>query len=267
MKPDRLALVSCALLVGGLVLAATQAADAASAPQRSECSRALHRQLSHRPKRLTTAPPAAFTSILGVLAGPATPVDELPAEALAGISPYAYSTLWLGSARLLDTIGGKRYFLIPGVYDPPPMPDVCVKLEPLRVRRLSLKARQLGPRGPVVTLEAYSRNQTGGIPYTASEIEAGKANQIALGLSDSGAITAFYGLVPNGVASIAVTAGGAPSTTVPVANNFFLTQIPAFHAGEPYAITQQWYAANGTLLKMVSRTTVLKEFGVALSTS
>jgi hypothetical protein len=239
------------------VLALPQAAGAASAAQQKTCSRALKRQFSHSPRRLTTAPPATLTSILGVLQRPATPADEIPAEALVGIVPYAYSALWLGSVRLLDTVGDKRYFLIPGVYDPPSFPEVCVKLEPPRVRHLSQKGPQLGPYGPVVTLEPYSSHETGGIPFTASEIQAGTANEPAPGRS--GSTTAFYGLVPDGVASVTVTAGGAPPTSVPVANNFFLAQIPALHANTPYTITQQWYAADGTLIKTVSRTTVLRE--------
>jgi hypothetical protein len=239
------------------VLLGTQAASGSSAAQRKTCSRALARQLSHRPRRLTAAPPATLTSILGVLQSPATPADRLPAEALAGIVPYTYSALWLGSARLLDTVGDKRYFLIPGVYDPPPLPEVCVKLEPPRVRHLSQKGLQLGPHGPVVTLEPYSSHETGGIPFTVSDIQAGTANEPALGRS--GSTTAFYGLVPDGVASVTVTAGGAPSTSVPVTNNFFLAQIPALHANTPYTITHQWYAVDGTLIKTVSRTTVLHE--------
>jgi len=191
-------------------------------------------------------------------------VDKLPAKALAGISPYAYSALWLGSARLLDATGDKRYFLIPGVYHQPPLPEACVKLEPPRVRHESAKAPQLGPRGPVVTLEAFSPHDTGGFPFMASTIQAGRAFGIALG--ESGPTIAFYGLVPDGVASVTVTAGGAPPTSVLVANNFFLTQIPALNTGKPYTITQQWYAANGTLIKTVSRTTVLKALSTTLGT-
>lgn len=121
------------ILIG--VVALPQAAGAAPAAQWKTCERALHSELSHRPRRLKTVPPAALTAILGVLRRPAAPVDRLPAEALAGISPYAYSTLWLDSARLLDTApGGKRYFLVPGVYTPPPLPEACVKLEQPHVR-------------------------------------------------------------------------------------------------------------------------------------
>jgi len=173
--------------------------------------------------------------------------------------PYAYSALWLGSVRLLDSVGDKRYFLIPGVYDPPPLPGTCVKLESPREKRLA-KGPQLEPHGPVVALEAYSPEESGGIPYTASEVQEGTANNIA---GRPGPTTAFYGLVPDGVASVTVTAGGAPPTSVPVANNFFLVQIPALHANTPYTITQHWYAADGTLIKTVSRTTVIHE----LSTS
>jgi hypothetical protein len=227
-----------------------QATAAVSVTQQNACSRDLHRQLAHRPKRLTTAPPAEFTSILGVLRRPAASADELPAEALTRISPYAYSALWLGSARLLDATSDKRYFLVPGVYTPPALPEACVKLEQLHVRRLSAKAPQLGPRGPVVTLEPYSPHDTRGFPFTVSMIQAGRATGIGLG--ESGPTTAFYGLVPDGVASVAVTAGSAPPRTVLVTSNFFLAQIPAVHMDTPYTITQQWYAADGTLIKTVS---------------
>jgi hypothetical protein len=254
------------ILLAAVVIGAVafpQAADAASAIQKQTCSRALKHEFSHHPRRLATAPPSVLTSILGILQMPATPADELPTAALAGIAPFGYSSLWLDSTRLLDAVGDKRYFVIPGIYDPPPLPDACVKLEPPGLRRRA-KGPQLEPRGPVVALEAYSANESGGIPYTASEVQAGTANNFAFGRP--GPTTAFYGLVPDGVASVTVTAGGAPPASVPVANNFFLAQIPALHANTPYTITQQWYATDGTLIKTVSRTTVVKQLGGALST-
>jgi hypothetical protein len=257
----KMAILGTIIVVG--LMALPQAAGAASATQKKACIRDLMRQFSHRPRHLTTAPPEALTSILGVLRGSVTPADKLPAEALTGIAPDEYSALWLGSARLLDAVGDKRYFLIPGVYDPPPMPEACVKRESPHERRRA-KGLQLEPRGPVVALEAYSPEESGGIPYTASAIQAGTANDAAFGRP--GPTIAFYGLVPDGVTSVTVTAGGAPPTTVLVANNFFLTQIPALHVNEPYTITQQWYAADGTLIKTVGRTTVLHELNGALST-
>jgi hypothetical protein len=238
------------------VVASSQPAGAAPATQKKACSRALERQFAHRPRRPTTAPPEALTSILGVLQRRATPADQLPTEALTAIAPYSYSTIWPGSARLLDAVGDTRYFLIPGVYDPPPIPEVCVKLQSPRERRQA-KGPQLESRGPVVALEAYSPEESGGIPYTASAIQAGTANDVALGRP--GPTTAFYGLVPDDVASVTVTAGGAPPITVPVANNFFLAQIPVPYVGRPYTIMQWWYAADGTLIKTVSRTTVLHD--------
>jgi hypothetical protein len=245
-------------------MALPQVAGGASTTQRKTCIRALRRQASRHPKYATTVPPVALTSILGVLQRPATPADELPAEALAGISPDSYSTIWLRSARLLDTTpDNRRYFLVPGVYVPPILPEACVKREPLHVRRLLRKVGQLSPRGPVVTLERYSSHETGGIPFTASMIQAGKATGIDLG--ESGPTTAFYGLVPNGVASIVVTAGGAPPATVLAVNNFFLVQIPALRANRPYSIVQQWYATDGTLIKAVSIKIALYEFSVPLA--
>ncbi len=252
-------ILAATAVIGVAVL--PQFAGAALTAPKKACIRALHRQLSRHPTRLTTEPPTTLTSILGVLQSPATPADKLPAEALTGIVPAGYSALWLGSVRVLDTTGDKRYFLIPGVYNPPSLPQACVKLEPPNERRQA-KGPQREPRGPVVTLEAYSVNESGGIPYTASAIQAGMANDFASGRP--GPTTAFYGLLPDGVASVTVRVEGGSPTTVPVANNFFLTQIPAPHANQPYTITQQWYAADGTLIKTVSRTTVVKEVSSVL---
>jgi hypothetical protein len=83
-------------------------------------------------------------------------------------------------------------------------------------------------------------------------IEAGLASDFDLPTSPT--MVRFYGLVPDGVASVAVSAAGAPPTTSPVADNFYLTQIPAPRSGQPFTITQQWYAANGALVKTTSRT-------------
>ncbi len=261
MRGTPKAILAATVVIG--VVALPQPAGAASAIQKRTCAKSLKRQFAHHPKHLTTVPPEALTAILGVLRSPATPADRLPTEALTALVPAGYSALWLGYARLLNETGDTRYFLIPGVYDPPSLPEVCVKLEPPPDRRLA-KGPDLEPRGPVVTLEAYSPEQSGGIPYTPSAIQAGTANQPALGRSDSTTAT-FYGLVPDGVASVTVTAGGAPPTSVPVANNFFLAQIPALHANTPYTIMQQWYAADGTLIKTVSKTTVLKELSTGFS--
>jgi hypothetical protein len=70
-----LALVSCVILVSGLVLSRAPAVSAVPAPQKKACIRALHHQFSHRPRHLTTASLARLTSILGVLQRPATPAD------------------------------------------------------------------------------------------------------------------------------------------------------------------------------------------------
>jgi hypothetical protein len=70
----------------------------------------------------------------------------------------------------------------------------------------------------------------------------------------------FYGVVPDSVASITVTVGGGPPTTSPAVNNFFLTQIPAPHADQPFTITQQWFASNGALIKTTSHTLATKTF-------
>lgn len=255
--------VLAATVVIGASALAQPAGAALTAPQKA-CVRARHHQFSRRPRHLTTVPPTTLTSILGVLRRPGTPADKLPAEALAGIVHITYSALWLGAARLLDTVGRTRYFVVPGVYAPPPLPEACAKLEPPRVRRRYARALQLAPHGPVVTLEPYSSHETGGIAFTASQIQAGTASEAALGRSGS-TTTAFYGLVPDGVASVTVTAKGAPPTTVPAANNFFLTQVSAPRVNQPDIITEKWYATDGTLIKTVSRRTVLHELTASLT--
>ena len=91
---------------------------------------------------------------------------------------------------------------------------------------------------------------------TASEIQAGTVNQIALG--QPGATAAFFGVVPDGVASITVSTGSAAATTVQVTDNFFVTQIPRPRPNTPSTITQQWYAADGTLIKSTHTTVTLR---------
>ena len=65
------------------VLASPNGGGATSSVTHNKCLRALSREFAHRPKRLTTAPATALTSILGVLRQPTTPADRLPAEAHA----------------------------------------------------------------------------------------------------------------------------------------------------------------------------------------
>ena len=147
-----------------------------SKPFPKACFRALRRQAKRHPQHLTTPPPVALTSTLEVLRRPATLADSMSPAALQGIGPAQYSALWLGSARLLATgSDNTRYYLIAGVYSPLATPRACLRpLSPERRRRLAkLRPPQLGP---VVVIEPYSRESSGGIPFPPAWIDAGKAH-------------------------------------------------------------------------------------------
>ena len=189
---------------------------------------------------LHTAPPAALTSILEVLRHPARNADQLPAGAI----PPGYSVLWNDYVRLLAAGPDRiRYFLIPGIDT---VPSACVSLLPPSARRrFQTEARE--QRKGSVSLEALgSEGGLGAIAYTSQNIEAGKALLVIPGRSSS--TTFVSGVVPDGVAAVTITAASATPVTVPVANNFFLTETPM--GGQRFLVVQ-WHAADGSISKTV----------------
>ncbi|MFI4992086.1 MAG: c-type cytochrome [Solirubrobacterales bacterium] len=191
-----------------------------------------------RPRLLLTAPPVALTSILEVLQRPRSSAAELPPGGVPGLG---YSVLWVNYVHLLATGPDRtRYFLIPGIRD--------VQLSAACLHSLSPSERheyETQLHTGSVTLEAVKdEERAGAIPYTAQAIEAGRALLAIPGQSNS--TTTISGVVPDGVASVTITAANGATATAPVTNNLFLAELPA---SELKPLTVKWYAAGGSLIK------------------
>jgi hypothetical protein len=210
------------------------------------CFRAEEQERADRhPRYLTTPPPHALSSILAVLRRNATRSDNIPAATLREVNPSEYRALWPHATRLLG-IGPDRtrYFLVVGFRSPPGLPRACI-------RHPGEHPRVTGPDGVVATLVWRARipggESTGALPYASAWISDGAA----ISASPTEASTwPFFGIVPDGVARIAVTVGIHPPTQLRVANNFADGQVPEPHPGE--SILQQWYATDGSLIKTIN---------------
>lgn len=190
-----------------------------------------------RPRLLFTSPPVALSSILEVLRRARSSAAELP----PGGVPFGYSVLWVNYVHLLATGPDQtRYFLIPGIID--------AQLSAACLHSLSPSERdeyETQLHTGSVTLEAVKEEkEAGAIPYTAHAIEAGRALLAIPGGSNSTAT--ISGVVPDGVASVTITATNGAIATAPVTNNLFLAELPA---SELKSLTVKWYASGGSLIK------------------
>lgn len=209
-----------------------------------------------RPRVLFTAPPAALSSILEVLRRPRSGPAELPP---GGIPQFGYSVVWFNYVHFLASDpSGTRYYLIPGIRDVQ-LPTTCLRLlSPSERREYQAEAR--AGRAGSVTLEAFSSEaQAAGGVYTAATIQAGGA--LLAVPNPSNTILAIAGIVPDGVASVTMTAANGATATAPVTNNLFLTRPPA---GTLKTLTVRWYAPDGTPIKTIDN--AYPHLGIDLAT-
>jgi hypothetical protein len=190
-----------------------------------------------RPRLLLATPPVALSSILEVLRRPRSSAAELP----PGGVPFGYSVLWVNYVHLLATGPDQtRYFLIPGIIDAQLSASCLHSLSPSERYEYETQLHTGS-----VTLEAVKdEKEAGAIPYTAQAIEAGRALLTIPGGSNSTAT--ISGVVPDGVASVTITATDGATATTSVTNNLFLAELPA---NELKPLTVEWYAADGSLTK------------------
>jgi hypothetical protein len=190
-----------------------------------------------RPRLLFATPPVALASILEVLRRARSSAAELP----PGGVPFGYSVLWVNYVHLLATGPDQtRYFLIPGIIDAQLSAACLHSLSPSERHEYETQLHT----GPV-TLEAVKdEEEADAIPYTAQAIEAGRALLAIPGGSNSSAT--ISGVVPDGVASVTITAADGATATTPVTNNLFLAELPA---SELKPLTVKWYSAGGSLTK------------------
>jgi mono/diheme cytochrome c family protein len=196
------------------------------------------------PRLLFTEPPVMLSSILEVLRRPRSSPDELPP---GGIPQLGYSVVWFNYVHFLAN-GPDRtsYYLIPGIQDVQ-LPAACLRLLSPSARREYEEEARAGRAGSV-TLEAFSSEaQAATMPYTAAAIQAGRT--LLAVPNPSNAILAIAGMVPDGVASVTITAANGATATVPVTNNLFLARPPA---GALKALAVRWYAPDGSLIKTIN---------------
>lgn len=209
-----------------------------------------------RPRLLFTEPPAALSSILEVLRRPRIGPDELPP---GGIPQLGYSVVWFNYVHFLASgPRGTRYYLIPGIRDVQ-LPTACLRLLSPSARR-EYEAEARAGRAGSVTLEAFSGEaEAAGMPYTAAAIQAGST--LLAVPNPSNAILAIAGIVPDGVASVTITAANGATATAPVTNNLFLARPPA---GTLKTLTVRWYAPDGALIKTINN--AYPHLGIDLAT-
>lgn len=194
-------------------------------------------------------------SILEVLRNPQSATNMLPP---GGIPRSGYSVVWFNYVRSLRADPNRtRYFLIPGIEDVR-LPASCLRSLSPRARR-AYEAEERAQRAGSVTLEAFNgEDEAAAMPYTAQAIEKGN---ILLAVTDpSNSTLAVADVVPDGVASVTITAASGKTMTAPVANNLLLALPPA---GGLKSLTIRWYAADGSLIKTIPAGRVHK--GVVVS--
>ncbi len=189
------------------------------------------------PRLLFTTPPVALTSILEVLRRARSSAAELP----PGGVPFGYSALWVNYIHLLATGPRQtRFFLIPGMIDAQLSAACLHSLSPSEHDEYEMELHT----GSVTLEVVEDEKEADAIPYTAQAIEAGRALLAITGGSNSTAT--ISGVVPDGVASVTITATDGATATTSVTNNLFLTELPA---SELKPLTVKWYAADGSLTK------------------
>ncbi|MHB1569319.1 MAG: hypothetical protein ACYC0H_08950, partial [Solirubrobacteraceae bacterium] len=205
------------------------------------------------------SPGQALLSLLPVLRRPARPGDRPPAY-LLGSQPPVYA----GYERLARVTHGDSYFLVPthqtASYSLPPARCFTLQVAalrralpsipaPLRAPTAHLQARllawahTLGRPTDAVCLVTVGRGGDGsGCGITAAEIRDGSAPQQQNGT--------YYGIVPNGVASVTLRLQARPAAstiTGPVVNNMYAIRAPRFHGAAAAFLI--WRAADGHVIK------------------
>jgi hypothetical protein len=263
-SPARRAIWLAMVVAGYLGVFGASGVGATGAPRKpTACQREILRARPVHPRLLRGAPPARLTSILGVLRRPTAPRDVLPKGALPS---SGYSTLWVSYVRLLGSLGGTRYFLIPGVAVDP-LPAACRAALPPRTRRAEAQDDRQQRYGSV-TVEPFDPSQggnEGGVPWTNQRIIHGSMVLFPTSAAKSSTTATAYGIVPDGVAGVIVAGRFRHPVSVPVVGNFFVVRVPLHLAGSgavrSAAFTVQWRAADGALIKTLSAKIQVRSVG------
>jgi hypothetical protein len=148
-----------------------------------------------------------LTSILGVLREPAVTAARLPST----LEPIGFSRIWRGSTRLLATAGSTRFWLVAGTYTQK-VPAACLKAESPAQRRHTLAIKRAQRDGAVAVVDSDQPTPVDAYALTAPLISGGQGVTVEPFLrkvEPAGQLTRStiaYGLVPDGVASVTLTA-------------------------------------------------------------
>jgi hypothetical protein len=181
-------------------------------------------------------------STLEVLRNPQSATTTLPP---GGIPRSGYSVVWFNYVRSLGAGPNRtRYFLIPGIEDVR-LPASCLRSLSPHARR-EHEAEEHAQRAGSVTLEAFNgEDEAAAFPYTVETIKNG--NTLLAVTDPSNSTLAIADVVPDGIASVTITAASGKTTPAPVTNNLFLAPPP----GRLKSLTIRWYAADGSLIKTI----------------
>ena len=212
------------------------------------------------------APGTALVSSLGVLRRPATAADRLDPAVLAG-TPDVYA----GHTRRALTADGVSYYIVPARYDrSASVPsDRCFALQLAALHRALPKipsALRHQTRVLQAGLIAYARRQAARAPrdticlVTMSGRSSGaqcgiSAAAIKRGVPVSDELDTFFGIAPDGVASVtlgfaATRKRPARSLTAPVINNVYAARVP-WAGPAPAMPAVIWRSAQGRVLKRI----------------
>jgi hypothetical protein len=246
----------------------------AAAGARGSCApRQVRPRLLHH-----VAPPQSFLSSLSVLRRPQTPADLQGSdtngfgenELLKGdgivdvpgieIPPLATpSFIYADYIRKLGSVGGEPEYVVPArVQTVAPMSRRCLRRLSAKARRQQLKLERADrARGVVflfgnslflLSIETYSE-LIGYPPFlvTGGEPPVIPGEPPVVKAPASPHPDVVYGIVPDGVASVALLSEDNPEITVQVTANFFVIEVPSsFHHG---GATVVWRDASGRTLK------------------
>jgi hypothetical protein len=265
--------VVAALAVGALACAApgcgTSSAVATAArrarshtnpptPSRAErrCANA-HPGLVHTTVGAGT-PPRVLSSILSVLRERPATVVKLPSK----LEPIGFSRIWRRSTRLLTTSGSTRYWLVAGS-DTQKVPRACLKAESPAQRRHTLAIKREQRVGAVAVVASDEPTPVEAYVLVASQIRAGigvTAEPFLHEVERPGQLTrstTAYGLVPDGVDTVTLTAPNGRAFTAHVSHNFI--EMPVRYDWTRHetkrsvvlseTFTMRWTGSTGTTVK------------------
>jgi len=256
--------LACAAAGCGTSSAATTVARQAGSHTKSPTPSRAERRCANAHVRIVHptvgpgTPPRVLSSILGVLREPAATAATLPSK----FEPIGFSRIWRGSTRLLATSGSTRYWLVAGT-DTQKVPPACLKAESPAQRRHTLALKRQQRIGAVAVVASDQATPVDADVLVAPQIRAGSgvtAGPVLRQAEPAGQLTratTAYGLVPDGVDKVTLTAPNGRAFTAHVSHNFIEMPVRydwTRHETKHYVVlsetfTMRWTSALGATVK------------------